>query len=225
MDWAKEEKTLTLITEQFEHETVTDFRIEKIHNSSTDHKSYHFDLIHLFFLVPVLKNTGNRKELYIPVTNIEYSEIVVEKFLQYFELAHKVFENNHLTSIKFLNLKVAAQEELNKAIKNHLDTFTHDMYFRDRNADTPISKLKRYRVQTKEFLQHKADVESIPSDLWEFFRRTILVAKGEINISPIGWTFEESLTDSIALRYFVEHAESVDLMVSEDNRIAYFRVT
>ncbi|MFC9777807.1 hypothetical protein [Paenibacillus chitinolyticus] len=223
MDWAKEEPSIS--NEHSEHEQVTEVRVEKVYNSSTDLEAGGLDQIDLFFLIPVLMNKGNRKDLYLPVISDDFCATVIEKFLRYFAVAEKVYENNRLANVNFMRLTTSALEKLENIIQSDLDPFTRDLFFKARSAENPISKLKCYTVQAKEFLEHETSRDFISPDLWRFLQRTVLEANGELNISLIGWMFDESLTRSVALRYFVEHAKSVDLMVSQDNRVVYFRVT
>ncbi|GKS13770.1 hypothetical protein YDYSY3_47700 [Paenibacillus chitinolyticus] len=227
MEWVREATEEIPSAEELEESSK--IRIVKRQNMiEVGVKEDYFDAVTYFFLTPIILNKGRNKRLQLSISDNQFTEQVIAKFLIFFESVLITYEDETVSRLVFNNLKHEAEEKLSEKIyDNELDSISHDLFLKKMPAERAESRIRKYEVITDIYLQQCSQRQCIQDkSLWQFLMNTILAADGEINISPSGWELNSSLLESVALNYFVIFSKKVELYVDEETKsVAYLRVT
>ncbi|AJS59246.1 hypothetical protein [Paenibacillus sp. IHBB 10380] len=201
----------------------SEVRMDKILNKNINFSLENIDTITLFFLTSCYLN--NNDHLQISVVDTEKAEIVVNKFLIYFEYAFKVYEDSQIKRIVFKKLDTRLINYFSRVnSKEKIDPLIYDLYYRNSFKKSSFTKVYEYEIIPDAYLAYSRQSKFTDASLWDFLNKTLIDADGAVNFVPIGWKLNNSLLESPSLHYFVVHANKVEILANNDNDIAYIRL-
>ncbi|HEY2492262.1 MAG TPA: hypothetical protein VGI33_05065 [Paenibacillus sp.] len=199
-------------------------RMDKLVNNTINFSLENIDTIALFFLTSCYLN--NNEHLQISVVDTQKAEVVIDKFLAYFEHAFKVYEDSQIKRIVLKKMNTRLIDYFSRVnYKENLDPLIYDLYYRNSFKKTHFQELYGYEVISDAYLACSRQSKFADSSLWNFLNETLIDSDGAVNLAPIGWKLNNSLLESPSLHYFVIHANKVEILANSDSDIAFIKLT
>ena len=196
-------------------ELHSDLNIERL---SENKDTYEISDVFLFFASPnIIFNIDFLTALPTPT---KFSlNVILNEMAPHYNKVQVIKKKDNITTINLKFLKKHSQRLLNKALlEGVLGGIINDIY---RTNELHISmhrlNLKYYKVNGK-YIQ-TVKLEGFDR-VMEFLESSFLTSGGPFTLSPSGWTLEEELKNSIAIRAFSSFSKEIILVVdSADNTV------
>ncbi|MGG2027981.1 hypothetical protein AB1282_19970 [Gottfriedia sp. S16(2024)] len=205
MEWLELYENLEVVGDY--DEVSMDFRIREFIPSKKDEP--HFSLITEFYLM--LGNQFENGEISVFV-NKKLDNWLITEVILHFKNCRVVYENDLPTEVRLSNPKKVS---LNEIHKKGINPIISELYGKVSEIEPEWSPSLGYKVITEKLEKYE------DQDFDMVFEYLIRTTKGKhlLSFSWVSLVLDESLKDSVAIRYFAHKCKNMYLWVNREKKI------
>lgn len=168
-----------------------------------------------YFLAPFIFVSTNGI-LEIPIFHKEIEERILQELAPHFNKVTKIKIDNE-TQIKLQDIKDHSKLLFKKKVDNgKLNAIVSNIYSQGSIGGEGNFTIKMYKVNLH-LVQKLNDYDIL--SIWDFFKHSIVRAYGGFVILPMGWSFDDTFKERIAIQCFANVCNSMTVVVNENNNM------